>query len=313
MTVPARRAIIAPWGRRSPHEATARASRPAPFQYARTRPCQLQTFSHAERLFRLVGRPDTPVSDRCAIRQGCLGRSALAAWRNAQARRDRALTGAPGSPASRRWSTAPRATPEVKASPPGFGRSECPPKSLKADLPAGAQRGCPSFPKTASRPAMPTAPRSGSRGRGRRSTASPAPGSFGASSIPPPASSSWRRRRCPAWPSASAPRPSTSRARTSSGATAASAAPSTSWSRSSASRPSRCCGSRPSCAEPTPRGSTWRRRRPGLLAASLGLSRMYADDLEQLEAGMLLYDAFYRWCRDATGETHNWPNKKVEA
>ena len=51
----------------------------------------------------------------------------------------------------------------------------------------------------------------------------------------------------------------------------------------------------------------------GLLAASLGLSRMYADDLEQLEAGMLLYDAFYRWCRDATAETHNWPNKKVEA
>jgi hypothetical protein len=27
---------------------------------------------------------------------------------------------------------------------------------------------------------------------------------------------------------------------------------------------------------------------------------MYDDDLEQLEAGMLLYDAFYRWCRDAT-------------
>lgn len=44
----------------------------------------------------------------------------------------------------------------------------------------------------------------------------------------------------------------------------------------------------------------------GLLAASLGLSRMYADDLEQLEAGLLLYDAFYRWCRDATDETHNW-------
>ena len=37
-----------------------------------------------------------------------------------------------------------------------------------------------------------------------------------------------------------------------------------------------------------------------LLAASLGLSRMYADDLEQLEAGMTLYDSFYRWCRDAT-------------
>jgi hypothetical protein len=52
---------------------------------------------------------------------------------------------------------------------------------------------------------------------------------------------------------------------------------------------------------------------PGLLAASLGLSRMYTDDLAQLEAGMLLYDAFYRWCRDATGETHNWPNPKVKA
>jgi rhodanese-related sulfurtransferase len=43
---------------------------------------------------------------------------------------------------------------------------------------------------------------------------------------------------------------------------------------------------------------------PGLLAASLGLSRMYDNDLEQLEAGIALYDAFYRWCRDATGETH---------
>lgn len=46
----------------------------------------------------------------------------------------------------------------------------------------------------------------------------------------------------------------------------------------------------------------------GLLAASLGLSRMFRDDLEQLQAGMLLYDAFFRWCRDATEETHNWPS-----
>jgi len=46
---------------------------------------------------------------------------------------------------------------------------------------------------------------------------------------------------------------------------------------------------------------------PGLLAASLGLSRMYTDDLAQLEAGLALYDAFYRWSRDATDETHNWP------
>ena len=51
----------------------------------------------------------------------------------------------------------------------------------------------------------------------------------------------------------------------------------------------------------------------GLLAASLGLSRMYADDLAQLEAGMTLYDAFYRWCRDATEETHTWHSKKPGA
>jgi rhodanese-related sulfurtransferase len=51
---------------------------------------------------------------------------------------------------------------------------------------------------------------------------------------------------------------------------------------------------------------------PGLLAASLGLSRMYTDDLAQLEAGMGLYDAFYRWCRDATDETHNWPTNKPQ-
>ena len=51
---------------------------------------------------------------------------------------------------------------------------------------------------------------------------------------------------------------------------------------------------------------------PGLLAATLGLSRIYSDDHEQLEAGMLLYDAFYRWCRDATAETHNWSSHKAK-
>jgi len=48
----------------------------------------------------------------------------------------------------------------------------------------------------------------------------------------------------------------------------------------------------------------------GLLAASLGLSRMHSSDLEQLESGLTLYDAFYRWARDATGETHNWPTNR---
>jgi len=51
----------------------------------------------------------------------------------------------------------------------------------------------------------------------------------------------------------------------------------------------------------------------GLLAASLGLSRMHADDLAQLEAGMTLYDAFYRWCRDATDEGHDWPPMRKKA
>jgi rhodanese-related sulfurtransferase len=45
----------------------------------------------------------------------------------------------------------------------------------------------------------------------------------------------------------------------------------------------------------------------GLLAASLGLSRMHRDDLAQMKAAMGLYDAFYRWSRDAVAETHNWP------
>jgi hypothetical protein len=55
----------------------------------------------------------------------------------------------------------------------------------------------------------------------------------------------------------------------------------------------------------------------GLLAASLGLSRMYADDLAQVDAGMILYDALYRWCRDAVDETHDLvshrPKARVEA
>lgn len=50
----------------------------------------------------------------------------------------------------------------------------------------------------------------------------------------------------------------------------------------------------------------------GFLAASLGLSRMFRDDLQQLEAGMWLYDAFYRWCRDATNETHDWPSHEAK-
>ncbi len=45
---------------------------------------------------------------------------------------------------------------------------------------------------------------------------------------------------------------------------------------------------------------------PGLLAVSLGLSRMIADDHAMLRWGMLVYDALYAWCRDAVGEKHGW-------
>lgn len=45
----------------------------------------------------------------------------------------------------------------------------------------------------------------------------------------------------------------------------------------------------------------------GLLAISVGLSRMYRDDAAQLEAGMLIYDALYRWARDGQDEGHDWP------
>ena len=48
----------------------------------------------------------------------------------------------------------------------------------------------------------------------------------------------------------------------------------------------------------------------GLLAISLGLSRMHRDDLAQLDAGCAVYDALYRWCRDATDEVHDWPAGK---
>ena len=49
-----------------------------------------------------------------------------------------------------------------------------------------------------------------------------------------------------------------------------------------------------------------------LSAVANGIENMYDDDLEQLSAGILLYDAFYRWCRDATRESHNWPTSKVK-
>lgn len=46
----------------------------------------------------------------------------------------------------------------------------------------------------------------------------------------------------------------------------------------------------------------------GLLAVSVGLSRQFRNDQAQLEAGLALYDALYRWARDGQGEGHDWPD-----
>jgi len=50
---------------------------------------------------------------------------------------------------------------------------------------------------------------------------------------------------------------------------------------------------------------------PGLLAASLGLSAMFADDHAMLKWGMLVYDSLYAWCREAQTETHGWYPEKL--
>ena len=44
----------------------------------------------------------------------------------------------------------------------------------------------------------------------------------------------------------------------------------------------------------------------GLLAISLGLSRNYADDQEQLTQGMVIYDALYSWAKYVRDERHTW-------
>ncbi len=45
---------------------------------------------------------------------------------------------------------------------------------------------------------------------------------------------------------------------------------------------------------------------PGLLAITLGLSAMYQDDHEMLKHGMVMYDAFHAWLKNARSEKHNW-------
>jgi rhodanese-related sulfurtransferase len=44
----------------------------------------------------------------------------------------------------------------------------------------------------------------------------------------------------------------------------------------------------------------------GLVALSLGLSRLIANDHEQLQQGMVMYDALYLWCKEGQDERHTW-------
>jgi rhodanese-related sulfurtransferase len=45
---------------------------------------------------------------------------------------------------------------------------------------------------------------------------------------------------------------------------------------------------------------------PGLLAVSLGLLAIYADDHTMVEHGMTVYDALYAWCRECRDQGHDW-------
>ena len=44
----------------------------------------------------------------------------------------------------------------------------------------------------------------------------------------------------------------------------------------------------------------------GLLAISLGLSKNFSDDHEQLAHGMVIYDALYTWAKHVRNERHTW-------
>ena len=51
----------------------------------------------------------------------------------------------------------------------------------------------------------------------------------------------------------------------------------------------------------------------GLLAISLGLSRLATDDHDMLQRGFVVYDGLYAWLRDAREETHTWNPQRTAA
>jgi hypothetical protein len=49
----------------------------------------------------------------------------------------------------------------------------------------------------------------------------------------------------------------------------------------------------------------------GLLAISLGLSRCFVNDHEQIKHGFVVYDALYAWAKEARDETHTWNPQRL--
>jgi len=49
----------------------------------------------------------------------------------------------------------------------------------------------------------------------------------------------------------------------------------------------------------------------GLLAISLGLSRCFTNDHEQIQHGFVVYDALYAWVREARDEKLTWNPQRV--
>lgn len=44
----------------------------------------------------------------------------------------------------------------------------------------------------------------------------------------------------------------------------------------------------------------------GLLAISMGMSRLHRDDQKLLAAGMAIYDALYEWCENGQSDAHTF-------
>ena len=145
----------------------------------------------------------------------------------------------------------------------------------------------------------------GSRASGRRSTASRARGSSGASSIRRRSSTTCRTRRCARSPRRTArpPYDVPDVAYTHVG-------PECSFDAFIRRHELDASGARRRCADIVRAADTstlqLAAQAPGLLAASLGLSAMFADDHAMLKWGMLVYDSLYAWCREAQTETHGW-------